>query len=93
MARIPIVIQKDGRDKELQVGGPATVAACILTTCLFGYVSIHLSNQDEGRVVTLQEMQALVQKDAERIQNDPNIPEQAKRIALGHLQSAHLRRL
>lgn len=92
MAKL-IVIQKEGREKELQVGGPATVAACVLTTLLCGFFSMHLSNLDEGRVVTLQEMQSIVQKDAERIQADPHIPAQAKKIALTHLQNAHLRRL
>lgn len=88
-----IVIEKEGREKEIQVGGPVTIAACIATTCLAGLVSVRLSNLDEGRVFTPDQIQALVQKDAERIQNDPNIPEQAKRLALSFLQNSKLRRL
>ena len=93
MAKLPIFIQQDGRDQEIQVGGPATIAACVLTTFICGYFSMHLANLDEGRVVTLQEMQAIVQKDAQRIQDDPHIPARAKRIALGQLMHAHLRKL
>jgi hypothetical protein len=48
-------------------------------------LAVQVTNPDQGRVVTMAEMQVRMQNEIQRIQNDPHMPRQAKAIALGFL--------
>ena len=53
---------------------------------LSGYISLVITDPDQGKLVTLAEMSVRKAQQIEYIKNNPHMPPQAKRMALGALE-------
>lgn len=66
----------------VQVNSGLGVIACLMSVGFSGYFAIVVSNPDQGRTYTLDEMKQLMANEVKRIENDPHMPAQAKKMAL-----------
>jgi hypothetical protein len=84
---VPPQENKDGKkENEKAINGIVAVLACILSVGLSGYVSLVITDPDQGKLVTMQEMSQRQEREIERIKNSPHMPPQAKRMALAALE-------
>ena len=74
------------KDKDKAVPGVVAVLACVLSIGLSGYISLVVTDPDQGKTITLAESNQLMLKDMERIKNSPHMPPQAKKMALMYLE-------
>jgi len=85
----PVTNSKQAKpDKQKEPGIPAVIAtlACVLSVGMSGYISLVLTDPDQGKLVSMAEMSVRMTREVERIKNDPHMPPQAKRMALGAIE-------
>ncbi|GAB4453277.1 MAG: hypothetical protein OHK0029_05780 [Armatimonadaceae bacterium] len=85
-AKAPVQTEETKKANEISlhpVAFLAIVAACVGVS---GFVSLTLTNPDQGKLVTVSEMQQRMESEIQRIQNHPHMPAQAKAYALAALQ-------
>ena len=73
---------------EAAVSPILTSFTCVLTLAVAILMSLKLNPNDLGKTYDVAEIPALMQAEVVRIKNDPHMPPQAKRMALGAL-AAH----
>ncbi len=73
---------------EAAVNPIMTSFACVVTLGAAILISLQLNPTDVGKTYQAAEIPAMMQAEVARIQKDPNMPPQAKRMALGAL-AAH----
>jgi len=75
---------------EKPVNGLVATLVCIICVTCSGMLAIKLNDPDQGKLVTLDEMQIRIRDEVERIQNDPHIPARVKNFALGMLSRGRI---
>jgi hypothetical protein len=79
--------QEKRKWQSIQINSGLGVVACLISIGCSGYFAMVLSNPDQGRTLTLEQMKDLMASEVDRIKNDPHMPPQAKAIALRAIQS------
>jgi hypothetical protein len=75
---------------EKPVNTPLAALAGVTCVILSGMIAMKATDPDQGRVVTLAEMQVQIRLRVERIKNDPHIPPRVKSFALGMLNEQRM---
>jgi|GEM_PF-3457959 hypothetical protein len=79
-------VEEEEQPKGLTIGPRLSFLLCVVAIGISGFVSLTLTNPDQGKLVTMAEMEQRIVAEIQRIKNDPNMPTQAKEFALGALQ-------
>ncbi|GEM_PF-4415938 len=65
------------------------VLASLVTAGVTGWLAVTLSNPDQGKTVTPDDLRVRMARERLRIENHPNMPARAKAIALSNLTRIH----